>query len=156
METVVDKYTPEGARFMKELRELDKLQVRVGFQRGREIEQKNGTDMCDIAAWNELGTSNGIPSRPFLRDSVDKHKTELNAYLEDQVELMKRGVSAEQVLKNIGQYQKGRVQEEITDGSFEPNAKSTVRKKHSDHPLIDTGHMRQSVNYVICQKGEYD
>ena len=156
MEAVVDKYTPEGARFMKELAELNDLQVRVGFQRGREIEQKNGTDMCDIAAWNELGTSNGIPSRPFLRDSVDKHGTELNAFLEDQVELMKRGVSAEQVLKNIGQYQKGRVQEEITDGSFVPNAKSTVRKKHSDHPLIDTGHMRQSVNYVICRKGEYD
>lgn len=155
METVVDKYTPEGARFMKELRELDKLQVRVGFQRGKAVEE-DGKDLCDIVAWNELGTSNGIKPRPFLRDSVDKHTRELNAFMEDQVDLLIRGVSAAQVLKNCGEYQKAGVQREITDGKFVKNKDSTSRRKHSDHPLIDTGRMRQSVNYVICQKGEYD
>lgn len=156
MEPVVDKLTPEGKKFMKELEELGKLQVRVGFQHGREISQADGTDMCDIAAWNELGTSNGIPSRPFMRDSVDKHADEVNRMLEEQATLLKRGVSAKQILKNLGEFQKGMIQQEILDGQFEPNAESTIRKKKSDKPLIDTGHMLQSVNYQICQKGEYD
>ena len=64
-----------------------------------------------------------------------------------------QGKSAEQVLKEIGIFQKDLIQEKITEGSFTPNAASTVRKKGSNKPLIDTGRMRQSVNYVIKKKG---
>ena len=76
---VTDRYTPEGRRFMKELKELAKLEVRVGYQHGKKKHKPSSAggkevDMCDIAAWNELGTET-IPSRPFLRDSVDKHKS---------------------------------------------------------------------------------
>lgn len=156
MEIVIDKLTEEGKRFMEAIRELGELQVRVGFQRGREISQENGVDLCDIASWNELGTSTNIPSRPFLRDSVDKHAEEINAFLESQAKFLVRGTSAQQILKNIGLYQKAKVQEEITDGEFEANRKATIQKKKSDHPLIDTGHMRNSVNYIVCRKGEYD
>lgn len=160
MEVVVDKLTAEGKKFMKELEELGRLQVRVGFQRGLQISQADGTDMCDIAAWNELGTNpegrKGIPSRPFMRDSVDKHADEVNRMLEEQAVLLTRGVSAKQILQNLGEFQKGMIQQEILDGEFEPNRRSTIEKKKSDKPLIDTGHMLQSVNYQICQRGEYD
>ena len=37
--------------------------------------------------------------------------------------------------------------------SVDENAPSTIRKKKSDKPLIDTGKMRQSVKYVIRKKG---
>ena len=55
-------------------------------------------------------------------------------------------------MKSIGVFQKGLVQAEIVDGDFEPNAPSTIKKKGSDKPLIDTGKMRQSVNFVIVKK----
>jgi len=58
--------------------------------------------------------------------------------------------------KEIGIFQKDLVQEKITNGSFAPNAPSTVMAKGSSKPLIDTGRMRQSVNYVIQQKGSGD
>ena len=48
---------------------------------------------------------------------------------------------------------KGIVQKTIKEGSFVPNAPSTIRKKGSDKPLIDTGRLRQSVNYHIKPKG---
>ena len=38
-------------------------------------------------------------------------------------------------------------------GGFAPNAESTIKKKGSDQPLIDTGYMRQSVNYVVKRRG---
>lgn len=63
------------------------------------------------------------------------------------------GASAEQTLKDIGIFQKDLIQDKIEEGDFTPNAESTIRKKGSSKPLIDTGRMRQSVNYWIRQKG---
>lgn len=151
---VTVKKTADGKRFEKMLKELNGLQVRIGFQRG-EATDENGTDMCDIAAWNELGTVNS-PSRPFLRKSVDENESEINAFLKSSKKKLLCGVSAEQVLKEIGIFQKDLIQEKITEGSFEPNAESTIRRKGSDKPLIDTGKMRQSVNFVITKKGSMD
>ena len=71
-----------------------------------------------------------------------------------QADMDESGASGEQILKKIGIFQKDLIQEKITEGEFAPNAASTVKKKGSSKPLIDTGRMRQSVNYVIKEKGE--
>ena len=149
---VTDRLTPEGRRFMQQIKELSELEVRIGFQQG-EAQEDDGTDICDIAAWNELGTAN-IPSRPFLRKSVDENEQAINDFLKDEMAMLKNGTPAEQILKEIGIFQKGLIQEKIRNGDYVPNAVSTIRKKGSAQPLIDTGRMRQSVNYVIKKKGE--
>lgn len=151
---VTNKMTAEGKRFEKMLKELAGKQVRIGFQKGKATEE-NGTDVCDVAAWNELGTEN-IPSRPFLRKSVDENEAKINSFMQSQKKDLLRGVPADQILKEIGIFQKDLIQEKITEGSYTPNAESTVRKKGSNKPLIDSGRMRQSVNYVITQKGSGD
>lgn len=148
---VRDRLTPDGIKFQKMLKELAEMEVRVGFQHG-EATEADGTDICDIAAWNELGTEN-IPSRPFLRMSVDENVDKINNFLQSQKNALLSGKDAEQVLKEIGLFQKDLIQEKITEGTFVPNADMTVEKKGSDKPLIDTGRMRQSVNYVIKKKG---
>lgn len=147
---VRDTTTAEGKKFQKMLKELAKLEVRVGIQQGEESE--NGVDLVDIAMFNELGTEH-IPSRPFLRDSVDANEGQINSFLQSIKNRLLRGGSAEDVLKKIGVFQKGLIQEEIVKGDFVPNAASTIRKKGSDTPLIDTGRMRQSIHYVIQEKG---
>jgi len=103
--------------------------------------------------FNELGTSE-IPSRPFLRQAVEKNQADIKAFCGEKVQGIAEGGTAEDALKQLGVYGKGLVQAQIREGTFKPNAPSTVRKKKSDKPLIDTGKMRQSVNYVIKQKGE--
>ena len=147
-----DIITPEGRRFQQMLKELGDLEVRIGFQHGDATED-DGTDICDIAAWNELGTVN-MPSRPFLRQSVDDNESKINAFLKQKKSDIVRGASAQQVLSEIGIFQKDLIQDKILSGEFAPNAPSTVRKKGSSKPLIDTGRMMQSVNYVIKRKGE--
>lgn len=149
-----DRLTPEGQRFFRELEELKELEVRVGFQRG-EASEEDGTDMCDVAAYNELGTDH-IPARPFIRQSVDDNESKINSFLKGEVKDFAKGKSAEQILKEIGIFQKDLMQDKITSGSFEPNAPSTIKKKGSSKPLVDTGRMRQSVNYVIQKKGSGD
>ncbi len=149
-----DRLTPEGQRFFRELGELKKLEVRVGFQRG-DAQEEDGTDMCDVAAYNELGTDH-IPARPFIRQSVDDNESKIKSFLKGEVKDFAQGKSAEQILKEIGIFQKDLMQDKITSGSFAPNAESTIKKKGSSKPLVDTGRMRQSVNYVIQKKGSGD
>lgn len=148
---VRDSLTPDGIKFQKMLKEFAEMEVRIGFQHG-EATEDDGTDICDIAAWNELGTEN-IPSRPFLRMSVDENVDKINNFLQSQKAALLSGKDAEQVLKEIGLFQKDLIQEKITEGSFTPNADVTIERKGSSKPLIDTGRMRQSVNYVIQKKG---
>lgn len=136
---------------MQMLKELGDLEVRVGFQHGKATEE-DGTDICDIAAWNELGTEH-IPSRPFIRQSVDNNEDKINSFLQTRVRALAKGESAEDALKKIGVFQKRLMQSEIKSGDFVPNSEATVRKKKSSQPLIDTGQMRQSVDYVIQKKG---
>lgn len=150
-----DKLTADGKKLKKELEQLKKLQVRIGFQRGKK-KYDDETDMCDVALFNELGTSKS-PSRPFLRQSVDDNGDKINALCKSIMKNVANGsCTAEEAYKKAGVYIKGLVQEQIKNGEFEANKPSTIKKKGSDKPLIDTGQMRQSVNFVICKKGEYD
>lgn len=149
-----DRETPDGKKFKKMLQQLKELEVRVGFQAG-EATEEDGTDVCDVAIYNEFGTDH-IPERPFLRNSVDNNKSKINSFLKNTKKDLVSGKPAEQVLKEIGIFQKDLIQQEIGHGSFEPNAESTIKKKGSSKPLIDTGRMRQSVNYVVQKKGGGD
>ena len=162
-----DTMTPEGKRLMAELRQLAELEVRAGFQRGKIFyaqeaaegdEPKQPVDLADVVAWNELGTDH-IPSRPFLRMTAEKNESEIEEFAKKCLVLLTRGeATAESVLKKIGAEMKGMIQETITDGEFIPNAPSTIARKRKNgqdpvKPLQDTGHMRDSVNFVIVKKG---
>ena len=146
-----DKWTADGKKFRAEIEKLKQMQVRIGYQRGKKVNDE-GVDLLDIAMWNELGTVNS-PSRPFLRKSVDENADKINAFCKAQLQRVTKGESAEAVLKAIGVFCKGLVQEKIVDGDYAPNAPSTIARKKSDKPLIDTGLMRLSVNYVVTKKG---
>lgn len=143
--------TPEGKRYFAELEKLAKLEVQVGFQSDQMYE--DGTSLPEIAAFNELGSSD-TPARPFMKQSFEKHEKELQAGCDAVNQALASGSSTEQALQRLGVLVKGLVQEEIVEGSFKPNAASTIRKKGSDRPLIDTGYMRQSVNFVIKRREE--
>lgn len=144
------RLTPQGRQFQKELEELAKLEVAVGYQQGQASE--DGVDMVDIALFNELGTVHS-PSRPFLRDSLNNNKDKISQFMQSAAKGIANGKSAEDVLKKIGTFQKGLIQKEITSGNFVPNSPATIKKKGSSTPLIDTGKMRQSVNFVVRERG---
>lgn len=160
MEKVIDTLTPEGERFMKELRELAELEVRIGYQREQGAgtntdDDKPRADLVDIAMWNELGTVNS-PSRPFMRDSVDKHIPAINHMLAAQKDALLEGATAKDIMNTIGLFQQDLIQTEIEQGDFVANAPATIKRKGSDKPLVDTGTMKNSVHYYIVKKGSMD
>lgn len=142
--------TPEGKRYFAELKKLEKLEVQVGYWRGEKA-YDDGAELVDIAAFNELGTST-IPARPFMKQSFENHESDLQGACDTVNALISNGSTAEQALVTLGDFCKALVQEEIVNGGFEPNAPSTIRKKKSERPLIDTGYMRQNVDFKIKKR----
>lgn len=157
---VRDTITAEGKKFEKLLKELGQLEVRIGIQQGEASE--DGVDLVDIAMFNELGTVH-IPSRPFLRDSVDANADQINSFLQSMKKELLRGGSAEDVLKKIGTFQEKLILEQLKSAkeNFVANSPETIRRKSkngkvSDVPLHDTGRLSQSIHHVIRQKGGSD
>lgn len=148
-----DRITPEGKKFFKQIEELKKLQVRVGYQQGAATDE-NGVDMVDIAMFNELGTSRA-PARSFMRQSADSNKNAIDKMCKAQLQQVAKGGTAEQALNALGVMQTGLIQDTITNspGWATPNAEATVKKKGSDVPLIDSSKMLQSPHHVIVPKG---
>lgn len=142
--------TPEGKKYFRELKKMTDMEIQVGFQGDQKYE--DGTSIAQVAAINEFGASD-IPERPFMRQSFENHEGELQAVCDAAQRLVSSGGSAEQALQQIGVVAKGLVQDEIVNGGFAPNAESTIKKKGSEQPLIDTGTMRQSVNFVVKRRG---
>lgn len=87
-----------------------------------------------------------------MKQSFENHESELQAACDIVNQTISSGGTAEQALNKLGVAAKGLVQEEIVNGGFAPNAESTIAKKGSEQPLIDTGYMRQSVNYVVKKR----
>lgn len=146
-----DRWTKEGKAFQKALKDLAKLEVRVGYQEGATY--PDGTPVVQVALWNELGTVN-IPPRPFVRQTADNNDAKIQTKIKSCANQLASGATADKVLNELGVFGKGLLQREIKNGEFTPNAPSTVKAKGSDRPLIDTGLLRQSANYVIRKKGE--
>ena len=156
----LDTTTPEGLHLFEQLEKLKALEVQVGFFQGEKKatkRTKNGvtetdTDIVLVASWNEFGTSK-IPPRPFFRESIDQAKQVLPAFWQSELKKIIKGQDAEVTLKRLGTLLKGMIQQHIVEGDFAPNAPSTIKKKGSSRPLIDTGRMRQSVTYRIVERG---
>ena len=96
---------------------------------------------------------------PFgMRQSADGNKAVIEKMCKAQLQKVAQGETAENALKNIGNMQVGFIQDTITKSKTwaEPNAESTIKKKGSDVPLVDTSRMQQSVHFVITPKGGGD
>jgi hypothetical protein len=118
--------------------------LKIGFPRGRS-EQSNILK----AIWNEFGTRR-IPARPFLRTTMrNQRKKYLAMAHKDAKQIFAGTMTAHQSLSRIGIVAQGDVQMSIVKGGWEPNAPSTIRRKGSSRPLIDTGAMRQAVTWVV-------
>ena len=189
-----DRWTGKGKNFMKELDELCRLKVCVGFQsQDSKNQRKEKSDSktkkkqpkksnkdrnvtnLDVAMWNEFGTPKKkpglyIPSRPFMRNSIDKNKPVIQKNAAALIKNLGEGITAKMVLTVLGEQQASFMAQEIDTGDFKPNAEITisggwmrnkksgklfhVKGKKSDKPLIDTHQLQQSIHFVVRPKGD--
>jgi hypothetical protein len=99
----------------------------------------------------------GIPARPVIEPAIlapdnkasisEELKQAAKAALDGKPQAMK------QFLKRAGLDAQNRVRKWFVDprNHWAPNAPSTIRRKGSDKPLIDTGQLRAAITYVVTE-----
>jgi hypothetical protein len=118
----------------------------VGFLEGASY--PSGEPVAMIAAIQEFGApSRNIPPRPFFRNMIADHSPEWPDAV--ATVLKANDYNAEQTLMQVGEGIKGELQDSISSGNFAPLSPKTVERKGFDTPLIDTSHMRNSVDYTV-------
>lgn len=105
-----------------------------------------------IAAIHEFGLGD-MPQRSFLRSAYDENLPMIDKMIQRVANGAVFGLGTNAALNQLGNVVQGMVQRKIVDGPFVPNSPATIKRKKSSKPLIDTGHLRQSIRYVIERKG---
>lgn len=121
--------------------------VYVGFpaEFNEKVEGSDNFNLASLAAVLEFGNER-IPSRPFLRQTLAENQEKYTALF---VKLFESGVSIDQIYEQIALIAQGDVQQNIVNGKWTANAPSTIKRKKSSRPLIDTGKLRQSVRGIV-------
>ena len=137
-----------GLAAVKErLRALAASNVKVGWPKGPL--RPDGLSVAQVAAWNEFGTER-IPERPALRTGIQRAQPGALALNRRTAKAVIDGrMAAAQALGLLGEFAAGEVKKAIIAGPWVPNAPSTIKRKGSSKPLIDTSQELQSVTYVV-------
>lgn len=135
--------------------------VKVGVQgaQGAANHQDTTLTVAQIATIHEFGKTIHqpkmrrtivIPERSFLRATIDTYQ---QAIARRDVLLAQGYVLGKFALKPalelLGQYVVGLIKQRIATGIAPPNRPSTIARKRSSKPLIDTGQLRNSVTYKV-------
>ena len=136
-------------KIVSNLQDLDNAEIVVGVLRNAGKE-KDGTDLVDVAVYNEFGTKH-IPSRPFIRIASDEHGDEWQDLSERCVDAIIAGrIGKSQAMNLIGSKAKADIQKVFGDKSkLAPNKQSTIDRKGSSAPLIDSSRLRGSIDFRI-------
>src|SRR5687767_12790371 len=118
--------------------------VKVGFLENATY--PTGESVALIASINEFGApSRGQPPRPFFRNMIQEKSGEWPKAIEGL--LVANNYDAKRVLELTGAAIAGQLRQSIVDLVDPPLASSTVARKKSTKPLIDTGVMLASVSH---------
>jgi len=106
------------------------------------------------AAVNEFGSpANNIPARPFLSSAMDTHRTKHTRSLGEAIgkavdrTTQKARARIDDQLEEVGALAVADIRRSIETWSTPPNEESTIEEKGEDRPLVDTGSMRDSVEW---------
>ena len=124
--------------------------IAVGFPMGSDgasTQYPKGESVLDVAARNEFGM--GVPERSFLRTGGLEFVDDSQPLFKKAIKRVNEGGDLESELDKIGLKAVAAIQQKIVDVKEPANADSTIARKKSSNPLIDTGLMRQSVTYEV-------
>ncbi len=145
-----------GKKINKAIAELKKIakepsKIKVGLPKDASP-YPDGTSVIMVGLVNEFGSSDGmIPERSFLRSGIIKNKDDFNKFWKDKFakEILTAKIKPEKALKFLGELAQTKIQQQIVEVKSPANASATTSLKGSSNPLIDTGHMRQSIRWEL-------
>lgn len=138
-------------RYMEGMRErLNRpgSQVRVGFL--SRAKYPDGKPVAMIAAIQNWGAPRaGIPPRPFFSNMIAAKGPEWPAAIATQLRL--NDYDRRATLLRVGEGVAGQLRQSVIDTNRPPLAESTIARKGFSKPLVETGHMLNSIDYEIVE-----
>ncbi len=133
-------------------KEIDKLRTPhfalVGIHESAGMVDDGKMTVATLGAIQHFGNDR-IPARRWLDRGAESGAKE---YLDTVREGIKQGRDSRQIMASVGVEAEGAIKQYITDLDSPPNKPSTIRRKGSSNPLIDTGNMRASVTSKVARK----
>lgn len=122
--------------------------VRIGFLENATY--PDGKKVAMIAAIQEFGApAVNIPPRPFFRNMIAEKSQEWPDGLAKN--LKANAYNLDKSLGQVGEAISGQLRESIINTNSPPLAPATVKAKGFDKPLVDTGHMLNSIDYEVVK-----
>jgi len=120
--------------------------LEVGFMSGATY--PDGTPVAMVAAIQNYGVpAAGIPARPFFSNMVREKSPDWGQSLGEV--LKANDYDSDVALKAMGLGIEDQLQQSIRDTNSPALAEATVDRKGFNKPLIDTGHMLNSVQSAV-------
>ena len=130
----------------------DKKSLQVGWFDSAKYD--DGTPVASIAAQNEFGNpAKGIPSRPFLRQSVESNRESWSSVVEQgALAVVNNNASINQVLNSVGLKVSADIKNSIVTGNFSPLSPITIalRKIKNDGQYNIDANLVRSVSAAIA------
>ena len=111
----------------------------------------SGLTIAELGEIHEYGL--GVPRRSFIADWADETEEEHREQIRKMAYAVVQGkvASWEIGLERLGLRYQAEVQKRISDGISPALAESTIQRKGSSIPLIDTGVLRSSITYKVTR-----
>lgn len=112
----------------------------------------SGATLGDVAAFNEFGGADGNPPRrSFLADWADQNQDQNQELFRRSVAAVVKGKlpSVDIAMQRLGVRFVAEIQQRIRAGIEPANAESTVERKGSSTPLVDTGQLWSSITFQV-------
>lgn len=126
--------------------------LKVGILSDEQAEgAPSGTTVLDVGTWNEFGI--GVPERSFIRgwydSALEQNKRAFRALFRN---VLAGKLERYTMWEQLGALFVAGIQRRIAahgDGAYEKNADSTIKKKGSSTPLVDTGQLKSAITYEV-------
>jgi hypothetical protein len=141
----------------KRIKALEAVEIYVGIPEQNNSRDGESVTNAELAFIHEHGSPlKNIPARPFIRPAISLPRNQ--KMIRAQLAVAARAVlagdesAANRELNKTGLLAANAVKRFLADfpaNQLAPNAPSTIRRKGSSTPLIDSGELRRAVSYIV-------
>lgn len=123
--------------------------VKVGILKRAGVHKGAGTTVAQVAAYHEFGTKH-LPERSFMRSTMDEKDKDIKSLSKSLlIQTLFQSRTVTQALEILGATIQKFIKAKITSGLKPPLKPSTILKKGSSKPLIDTGQLLNSIDFEV-------
>lgn len=150
---IIENTTERGLKALADRLKAGEFYVKVGVPDSPAMNEDGSENrevtVSDTMTWLEFGTK-FAPERPIFRNGIRKNIGELQRLGKVNLLLIAQGqVTISYALGLMGALAAGRIKQEFGSSDLAPNRQSTIDRKGSSRPGIDTAQTKNSVTWEV-------